>query len=82
MAARLRAESEQAAQRRAASGPSLTGTCGTADGKLRPPPAAERYTVPPAWSLALVEFSNELGEPLDLVDLPLREPETPPPRSA
>jgi hypothetical protein len=82
MAARARAESEQAAQRRATSGPCLTGTCGTADGKLRPPPAAERYTVPPAWHLALVEFSAELGEAVELVVRPLREPETPPPRFA
>jgi hypothetical protein len=82
LAARTRAESEQAALRRAASGPCLTGTCGTADGTLRPPPAAERYTVPPAWTLALVEFSTDLGEAVDLVVRPLREPETPPPRSA
>jgi hypothetical protein len=81
-AARVRAESEQAAQRRAASAPCLTGTCGTADGGLRPPPATERYTVPPGWTLVQVVFTGVLVEPVDLVIQPLREPETPPPRSA
>jgi hypothetical protein len=82
LAARVRAESEQAAQRRAASGPCLNGTCGTADGKLRPPPASERYTVPPGWTLVQVELSAELGKAVDLAIRPLLEPETPPPRSA
>lgn len=82
LAAKARAESEQAAARRAASGPCLTGTCGTADGQARPPPTVERYTVPPAWRLALVLFSTEVEETDDLVILPRREPETPPPRPA
>lgn len=82
LAAKARAESEQAAARRAASGPCLTSACGTADGQARPPPTIERYTVPPAWQLALVLFSTEVEETNDLVILPLREPETPPPRAA
>jgi hypothetical protein len=82
LAARARAASGQAAQRRAASGPCLTGTCGTADGKLRPPPAAERYTVPHGWTLVQVEYRAELGVAFDLVIRPLREPEIPPPRTA
>jgi hypothetical protein len=82
LAAKARADSEQAAQRRAASGPCLTGTCGTADGQARPPPTVEHYLVPPGWHLALVLFSTEVEETNDLVILPLREPETPPPRAA
>jgi hypothetical protein len=82
LASRTRAEAEQAAQRRSSTAPCLTSTCGTADGKLRPPPAAERFTAPAGWHVTLAEWSAEVEVAVDLVIVALREPETPPPRRA
>jgi len=82
MAAKARAEAEQSAQRRASTAPCLTSTCGTADGKVRPPPATERFIAPPAWHLSFVELSAEVEVAADLVIMALREPDTPPPRLA
>jgi hypothetical protein len=82
LAVKTRAEVVQADQRRASAAPCLTSTCGTADGRLRPPPAAERFTVPPGWTLTFVEWSAEVEVAADLVIMEPREPETPPPRFA
>jgi hypothetical protein len=82
LAARARAETEQASQRPASTASSLTSSCGTADGKLRPPPAAERFTVPAGGHVALAEWSAVVEVAVDLVIVALSEPETPPPRRA
>jgi len=82
LATRTRAEAEQAAQRRSSTAPCLTSTCGTADGKLQPPPAIERFTVPAGWHVALVEWSAGVEVAAGLVIMAPSEPETPPPRRA
>jgi hypothetical protein len=82
LAVKTRADEERADQRRASTAPGLTSTCGTADGSLRPPPAAERFTVPEGWRLTIVEWSAEVEVAADLVIRAPREPETPPPRRA
>jgi hypothetical protein len=82
LAAKARTEADQSAKRRAAAAPCLTSTCGTGDGRIRPPPATERFTVPPAWQVSEREVIAEVAVARQLVLSPLREPETPPPRRA
>jgi hypothetical protein len=82
LAAKARAGEGEAAQRRAASGPYLTSSCGTESAKLLPPPAVERYTIPQGHEVDFVESIRKLTATRDLPRSATREPETPPPRGA
>jgi hypothetical protein len=82
LAPRARVEDGKAAERRAASDPCLTSTCGGSDNLLRPPPAVDRFMLPVPPQLTTCEPSGEVPVARDLVISVLREPETPPPRGA
>lgn len=75
--ARLR-ESEH----RRASSPRLVSTCGSEDGRLRPPPASERFTVPAGRVIAVCTFTTEIRATVEAPRAVPSVPETPPPRRA
>jgi hypothetical protein len=80
LAAKARAEADKSDQRRAASAPCLNNPCGTSDRKLRPPPSADRFLVPPAWQPAGAGVAAAVAVKPERFLVVLREPETPPPR--
>lgn len=76
------AAEQQAARRRAASGPVLSSTCGSGDHRFDPPPSLPLFTVPEAPVVTLHLTAATLDERLAAdAGLPI-EPETPPPRLA
>lgn len=81
-AARADAAEREAAARRAASGPTLSSSCGGGDHRFDPPPAAPAFTVPQAPVVAVHVTTATLDEQAGAdLGLPV-EPETPPPRPA
>jgi hypothetical protein len=71
-----------AAERRAASGPALSSTCGTGDHRFDPPPTVQLFTVPTAPVVPVRVTVAALVDRLD-ADLGVPgEPETPPPKPA
>lgn len=79
LAARARAEQRES-QRRAASKPCLTGTCGTGD-RLLVPAELDDFLLPRAPALAVIQAEQALAPRAGACRQAVREPETPPPRA-